>query len=500
MNNIKKIHPIGRGGFGRVWLIKMKGIQNFKANASKQDVIKFSPKYEFALKEMSKAKIVQRKSVESIRNERKFLEVLNHPLIINMQFAFESTENLYLILDFLSGGDLRYNLCKKKYYSEEQVKFIVACIVLVLENLRAKHIIHRDLKPENLVFDENGFIHITDFGIAYNTMEEMNITDSSGTPGYMAPEIFLHTPQDYSVDYFALGVITHELMLRRRPYSAIERKGYKEEVLTREVQLKKKDLPTQRGWQDESVIDFINGLLKRKPRERLGYNSISEIICHPWLSDVDWEGIYGKTITPPFSFESKENFDVEYANKKDDSDMDSEAEDHLNLANSKKYFRDYYFNRFEVKNEVGGRRMKKSQTTRRMSMVDGLSEAFKSTNHISSARKSSCDLKARRTTRRSTYANNIYKNLLQGAKADENKNEENNQNEQPQVLKLNENKINEGKPEEEAEIEKIDVRSRGASMKRKRKNRKSVLPMQINRNKILDDLNYNLDNNIEMQN
>ncbi|MCQ2821028.1 MAG: protein kinase [archaeon] len=451
----------------------MKGIQAFKVNASKEDVEKFSPEYDFALKEMSKAKIVQRKSVDSIRNERKFLEYLNHPLIINMQFAFETKENLYLILDFLSGGDLRYNLGRRKYYTEEQVKFIIACIVLVLENLRSKHIIHRDLKPENLVFDTNGYVHITDFGIAYDAGEEGDIIDTSGTPGYMAPEIFLHTPQDYSVDYFALGVITHELMLRRRPYNAVERKSYKEEVLTKEIQLKKKDLPTNRGWEDDSVIDFINGLLKRKAKDRLGYGSISEIICHPWLCDVDWEGIYSKTVTPPFSFEKKDNFDREYANKKDSIILTGET-DYREEANDKKYFRDYYFNRFETKGESGGRKLRKCRTTRKLS-ADTLSEAFKSTNMASV--KNTND-KRRKTIKRGTYANKIYKNLLQGNKKEKEEAEKEN----------NENNNKEEEKKEEIEVEEIKVRNRGQSMRRRNKNGRTIMAMKINRNKILDDL------------
>ena len=374
LNNIIKDYPIGRGGYGKVWLIRMKGIQEFKSNATAEDKVKFNLDYKFALKEMSKAKIVERKSVDSIKNERKFLEILNSPFLVNMLFAFETKEALYLIMDYYSGGDLRYHIYQNDHrYTEAQTKFIVCCIILALEHLRSHNIVHRDLKPENLVFDSKGFIHLTDFGIAYDLSSDPEIRDTSGTPGYMAPEIFTHSQQTFAVDYFALGVITYELMMRKRPYKSVERKGYKEEVLSKEIRLKKVDLPRQRGWSDYSVIDFINGLLKRKAKERLGYNSITDIIYHPWLKDVNWENIYNKTESPPFEFISDDNFDEEYARKEDDKRDEDETFRYLEICNRKKYFKHYYYNKFEKKKIK--KKMAKNKSTSDLSL-SGLSPLF----------------------------------------------------------------------------------------------------------------------------
>ncbi len=396
-------------------------------------------------------------------------------------------------MDYLSGGDLRYNICQKRYFTEEQVKFIVCCIVLVLEHIRSKHIIHRDLKPENLVFDERGFMHLTDFGIAYDNSADDDIIDSSGTPGYMAPEVFLHTPQYYTVDYFALGVITHELMLRKRPYSSIERKAYKEEVLTKEIKLKPKDLPTQRGWKDENVIDFINSLLKRKPKERLGYHNISEIIHHPWLNGVDWEGIFKKTVDPPFSFKNKDNFDSEYANQ-DETNKETNLSEYVEQSNQKKYFRDYYYNRFDKDSNMpqmaGGRTMRKSQSSRSL-YTTNISEVFKTTN----TRKGSEEFK--KPGRRGTYANIIYRKLLEG-----NKNENKSADKEPEQIKLNlkENKDNQNNDENKDaendkekingdEITNINIKPiKGASMKRKGGGRRSVMPIRVNHERVIDEL------------
>ena len=118
------------------------------------------------MKEMSKARILSKKSVNSVINERKLLQNLKDSFIVNMQYAFQDSENLYLVMDLMPGGDFRYHLSRHKDFTEEQTKFFVSCILLGLEFLHANGVIHRDIKPENLVFDSKGFLTITDFGIA----------------------------------------------------------------------------------------------------------------------------------------------------------------------------------------------------------------------------------------------------------------------------------------------------------------------------------------------
>ena len=114
---------IGRGGFGKVWQVVMK---------------KNNKKY--ALKEMSKVRIIDRRSEKSIRGERDFLSKLRHPFIVNMNCAFQDYENLYLVMDLLTGGDLRYHLCKIRRFSEEETKFFIACLLLGLEYIHNNNI------------------------------------------------------------------------------------------------------------------------------------------------------------------------------------------------------------------------------------------------------------------------------------------------------------------------------------------------------------------------
>ena len=130
------------------------------------------------------------------------------------------------------GGDLRFHLNKQKTFSEGQTKFLIACLVSALAYLHDKLIIHRDIKPENLVFDSDGYLKITDFGIA-RVWQKENQNESSGTPGYMAPEVMCKQNHGVSVDYYAVGIIAYECMMGRRPYNAKGRKEIRELILAR---------------------------------------------------------------------------------------------------------------------------------------------------------------------------------------------------------------------------------------------------------------------------
>lgn len=171
-----------------------------------------------------------------------------------MQYAFQDHENVYLVMDLLTGGDLRYHVSKHRRFSEEQTKFFVCCILLGLEYIHTNNILHRDIKPENLVLDERGYVRITDFGIAKFYQKE-NSSETSGTPGYMSPEVMFASNHTIAVDYFALGVMTYEFMMGVRPYTGKSRKEIKDKMMAKQVQVKKHDIPE--GWSTEAA-DFIN--------------------------------------------------------------------------------------------------------------------------------------------------------------------------------------------------------------------------------------------------
>lgn len=140
--------------------------------------------------------------------------------IVNMQYAFQDRENLYLVMDLLNGGDLRYHIARHRRFSEEQTKFFITCILISLDYIHSKSIIHRDIKPENLVFDDKGYLRVTDFGIA-RIWNPDNSKETSGTPGYMAPEVMCRQNHGVAVDYFAVGVIAYECMMGRVSSSSL---------------------------------------------------------------------------------------------------------------------------------------------------------------------------------------------------------------------------------------------------------------------------------------
>ena len=291
-NYFEFLYIIGRGGFGKVWKVRLKNTNEY-----------------FALKEMFKVKVIDRRSEFSIMSERNLLSKLKHPFIVNMHFAFQDFSKLYLVMDLLTGGDLRYHIAKVKTFTEAQTKFFIANLILSLEYIHSQKIIHRDIKPENLVLDSKGYVRITDFGVA-KINEKDNSSETSGTPGYMAPEVILIQNHSYPCDFFALGVIGYEFMNGYRPYLGRSRKEIKELISAKQARIKKEDLP--KGW---SVIaaEFINALLQRKPSKRLGYKNIEELKAHPWMKDINWELLAKKELKAPFLPSSdRENFDKGY--------------------------------------------------------------------------------------------------------------------------------------------------------------------------------------------
>jgi serine/threonine protein kinase len=185
---------------------------------------------------------------------------------------------------------------KKKKFNEKQAKFIIANIVLALEFIHNNGVIHRDVRPENLVFDSDGYLKIIDFGLARPWMKN-NSADTSGTPCYMAPEILLRQNHNYTSDFFAVGVILHELLAGRKPYVGPDRVSYKAQIVKEQKLLKKIDTPE--SWSLEGT-DFINKCIARRPEARLGLNNSAELKTHVWLKEFEWRKLSRKELVSPF--------------------------------------------------------------------------------------------------------------------------------------------------------------------------------------------------------
>ena len=312
---------------------------------------------------MSKVKIIDKKSIKSINSERELLSELYSPFIVNMHYAFQDKEYLYLVMDLLPGGDLRYHISIHKKFSEEQTRFFICGIILSLEYIHSKGIIHRDIKPENLVLDEKGYIRLTDFGIAKKNLED-NSSETSGTPGYMSPEVINSKNHSFPADYFALGVIGYEFMKGNRPYKGKNRKEIKEQMNERQAQITLKEIIKNNyenveninegeNWSKES-IDFINKLLIRNPEERLGFGGVQDLKQHLWLKYYPWNLMYNKALPPPFIPSDKGNYDEKYCKGVDYIGEETKLryEEIFLEENYDSCFKEFYYNIDEDKKRI----------------------------------------------------------------------------------------------------------------------------------------------------
>ena len=156
-------------------------------------------------------------------------------------------------------------------------------------------------------------MRITDFGIA-KIFQPINSNETSGTPGYMSPEVIVGHNHNQVVDYFALGVLTYEFMMGIRPYTGKNRREIKEKIVATQFLIPKEKIPP--NWSYDAA-DFINKLLQRKPANRLGLRSAKEVREHSWIKKYRWRDLYNKKIVPTFFPPQGDNFDKKYCNQED---------------------------------------------------------------------------------------------------------------------------------------------------------------------------------------
>lgn len=320
-NSFEFICLIGHGGFSKVWKVKWK-----KTNSI------------FALKEMSKTRIIDKKCENTILLERDLLSKMNHPFIVNMHFSFQDLNSLYLVMDLITGKDLRYHLAKLKQFTCEQSKFFLACTILGLEYLHFNKILHRDIKPDNLVLDNMGYVKITDFGISRH-MNKLISGESSGTPGYMAPEVMCGKSHNIDSDYYCMGIMAYEFMKGVRPYICRSNLELKKKIMENQIVINKLELPD--GWGIESA-DFINRLIKRKQSERLGHGGDNEVKNHLWFKGFSWDKLYRRELKSPYIPEVETNKGINYTVPIDNEMMKR----YRKIMNSKEYkvaFKNFLF-------------------------------------------------------------------------------------------------------------------------------------------------------------
>ncbi|TDL23578.1 kinase-like protein [Rickenella mellea] len=287
------LKSVGKGAFGKVRVVQHKHTREL-----------------YALKYINKAKCVKMKAVANIIQERRLLEEIDHPFVVNLRYAFQDDENCFFVLDLMLGGDLRFHLERLGSLSEDTVRFYIAEIGSAIAFLHEKKIIHRDLKPDNILLDDGGHAHITDFNIAVHYSERRLLTGVAGSMAYMAPEILQKKGYTNTIDWWSLGVCAYELVFGRRPF-----RGKTNSDLTHSISRDSLKFPedSDSKCSPEGKL-ALKELLTRNPDHRLGCrphgDALKEFRRHPWFSCIDWERLDRKALTPPFVPDSKKaNFD-----------------------------------------------------------------------------------------------------------------------------------------------------------------------------------------------
>ncbi|XP_052874812.1 probable serine/threonine protein kinase IREH1 isoform X2 [Gossypium arboreum] len=299
IDDFEIIKPISRGAFGRVFLTKKRTTGDL-----------------FAIKVLKKADMIRKNAVESILAERDILISVRNPFVVRFFYSFTCRENLYLVMEYLNGGDLYSLLRNLGCLDEEVARVYIAEVVLALEYLHSQHVVHRDLKPDNLLIAHDGHIKLTDFGLSkvglINSTDDLSgpaVSGTSllddeqpqlsasehqqerrkkrsavGTPDYLAPEILLGTGHGATADWWSVGVILFELIVGIPPFNAEHPQTIFDNILNRKI-------PWPRVPEEMSLEahDLIDRLLTEDPHQRLGARGASEVKQHVFFKDINWD-------------------------------------------------------------------------------------------------------------------------------------------------------------------------------------------------------------------
>ncbi|XP_051123074.1 serine/threonine-protein kinase AtPK2/AtPK19-like [Andrographis paniculata] len=264
---------VGQGAFGKVYQVRKIGSSEI-----------------FAMKVMRKDKIMEKNHAEYMKTERDILTKIDHPFIVQLRYSFQTKYRLYLVLDFVNGGHLFFQLYHQGLFREADGRVYTAEIVSAVSHLHKHGIMHRDLKPENILLDAEGHAMLTDFGLAKQFIGETRSNSMCGTLEYMAPEIILGKGHDKAADWWSVGILLYEMLTGKPPFIG----GNNRQKIQQKILKDKIKLP---AYLSSEAHSLIKGLLQKDPRKRL---SCDEIKSHKWFKSINWKKLEDREILPGF--------------------------------------------------------------------------------------------------------------------------------------------------------------------------------------------------------
>ena len=277
-NSFQILDVLGSGTFGKVFKATLKH--------SSDDKI-------YAMKVINKRYLLRNNQLKYAITECNVLKQTDSPFIVTLHFAFQTMENLYMILDYCPGGDLGFHLMSR-LFEENEAKFYIGELILAIEHLHNLDIIYRDLKPENILIDSENHIKLADFGLAKERIAQGELSQSfCGSPAYLSPEMVTRKGVGKSADIYGIGAVLYEMISGTPPF-------YSNEIEKLYQNIKKSKLVLHNYFSDE-LKDLLKKLLCRDPKKRIGIYNKSEIKSHPFFKDLNWEKLGRKEITPPLN-------------------------------------------------------------------------------------------------------------------------------------------------------------------------------------------------------
>ncbi|XP_023770986.1 serine/threonine-protein kinase AtPK2/AtPK19 [Lactuca sativa] len=277
LEDFEILKVVGQGAFAKVYQVRKHGSSEI-----------------FAMKVMRKDRIFEKDHAEYMKAERDILTKVDHPFIVQLKYSFQTKHRLFLVLDFVNGGHLFFQLYRQGLFREDLARFYTAEIVSAVSHLHANGIMHRDLKPENILLDAEGHVMLTDFGVAKQFDESTRSNSMCGTLEYMSPEIVQGRGHDKAADWWSVGILMYEMLTGKPPFRGGNRQKIQEKIVKDKIKLP--------GFLSSEAHSLLKGLLQKDSSRRLGSGAGGgdEIKKHGWFKVINWRKLEGREIKPSF--------------------------------------------------------------------------------------------------------------------------------------------------------------------------------------------------------